>query len=213
MAWDNGAVLIEFIAFLAQGPETNRRPFAHMAATELVGCSLCLDRGYCRAANEVDRVEAGELRRWRKSSPTTCSTRSSCLSQWSPRQLSSSQRDRRRSGHVIPDPVWPTLVLAAVQLADAVFCAIPTGFVTRCLDDVGLPLRFRPFLPALKFGAAAGLVAGLWIDYLGAVTAAGLILYFILAVAAHIRVRDIGRNMLNASVILAFSAFVFVTFL
>ena len=114
---------------------------------------------------------------------------------------------------MIPEPVWPAPVVAAVQLADAVFCAIPTGFVTRCLDDVGLPLRYRPFLPVLKFGAAAGLLAGLWIEYLGAVTAAGLILYFILAVAAHIRARDIGRNMLNASVILAFSAFVFVTFL
>jgi uncharacterized membrane protein YjjP (DUF1212 family) len=114
---------------------------------------------------------------------------------------------------VIPDPAWPALVLAGVQVADAVFCAIPVRFVTRCLDDVGLPLRYRPLLAPLKLAAAAGLVAGLWVDHLGAVTAASVAAYFVLAVAAHLRVRDIGRNMFNASVLLAFSVFTLATFL
>jgi hypothetical protein len=114
---------------------------------------------------------------------------------------------------VIPDPAWPAPVLATVQLADAVFCAIPLRFVTRCLDDVGLPLRYRPLLAPLKLAAVAGLVAGLWVEYLGAVTAASIAAYFVLAVAAHLRVRDIGRNMFNASVLLAFSVLTLATFL
>jgi DoxX-like family len=114
---------------------------------------------------------------------------------------------------MVPDPVWPAPVLALVQLADAIFCAIPTRFVTKCLDDVRLPARYRPLLPGLKLAAVVGLTVGLWIDYLGAVTSACVAVYFVLAVGAHIRAKDIGRNMFNASVILAFSVFVLFTFL
>jgi DoxX-like family len=114
---------------------------------------------------------------------------------------------------VIPEPAWPAPVLAAVQLADAVFCAIPLRFVTQCLDDVHLPARYRPLLAPLKLAAAVGLVAGLWVNHLGAVTAASVAAYFVLAVAAHVRVGDVGRNMFNASVLLAFSVFTLGTFL
>jgi hypothetical protein len=95
---------------------------------------------------------------------------------------------------VIAEPVWAAPILALIQLADAVFCAMP-------------------LLPWLKLAAAAGLVAGLWIDYLGALTALGLVLYFTLAVGAHIRVRDFGRNIINATLLLVFSACVLITFL
>jgi DoxX-like family len=86
-------------------------------------------------------------------------------------------------------------------------------FVTECLDDVRLPHRIRPLLPILKLAAAAGLVAGLWIEHLGAITALCVTVYFALAVGAHIRVRDFGRNIFNATVLLAFSAYVLRTFL
>jgi hypothetical protein len=72
---------------------------------------------------------------------------------------------------VIPEPVWAAPALAAIQLADAVFCAVPLRFVTECLDDVRLPHRIRPLLPVLKVGAAAGLTVGLWVEHLGAITA------------------------------------------
>jgi hypothetical protein len=114
---------------------------------------------------------------------------------------------------VIPEPVWAAPVLAVVQLADAVFCAIPLRFVTDCLDDVRLPHRYRPLLPWLKLAAAVGLLAGMWIERLGALTAFGVTVFFALAVGAHIRVRDIGLNFVNATVLLMFSAFVLVTFL
>ena len=114
---------------------------------------------------------------------------------------------------MIPEPVWAAPMLALIQLADAVFCAIPLGFVTKCLDDVRLPRRYWPLLPWLKMAAAAGLLAGLWIEYVGALTALGLVLYFTLAVGAHIRVCDFGRNIINATLLLLLSAFVLVTFL
>jgi hypothetical protein len=113
---------------------------------------------------------------------------------------------------VIPEPVWAAPVLAVIQLADAAFCAVPLRFVTECLDDVRLPQRIRPLLPILKL-AAAGLTAGLWVEHLGAITALCVTAYFILAVGTHIRVRDFGRNIFNATVLLAFSAYVLTTFL
>jgi hypothetical protein len=43
------------------------------------------------------------------------------------------------------------------------------------------------------------------------VTATCLAIYFVLAVGAHIRTRDFGRNIVNASFLLAFSAVVAIT--
>ena len=42
----------------------------------------------------------------------------------------------------------------------------------------------------IKFAAAAGLVGGIWIPYLAAVTCAALILYFVIAISMHIAARD-----------------------
>lgn len=110
------------------------------------------------------------------------------------------------------DPVWPAMVLAGIQLADAGFCAARLRFVVQCLEDVGFPTKFLPFLAAVKLAAALGLVAGLWIPGLGLAAGAGLVVYFLLAVGAHLRKRDFGRNLFNATMLLGFSAAVAVTF-
>jgi len=48
--------------------------------------------------------------------------------------------------------------------------------------------------------AAAGLVAGVWVDYLGTATCLALVAYFIIAMAMHVRAHDVGRNLfLNAA--------------
>lgn len=104
-----------------------------------------------------------------------------------------------------PDPAWPAIALSVIQAADAVLCAIPLDFVTRCLDDVGLSTRHRRLLPPLKAAAALGLLAGLWVPHLAAVTAACLTFYFALAVGAHVRANDIGRNMASATILLGAS--------
>jgi hypothetical protein len=111
----------------------------------------------------------------------------------------------------LPDPVWPVLVLAIVSFGDGVMCIKPMAFIARCFDDVGWPRRLWWLMPPIKFAAAAGLVAGIWVPYLGAITTAAVVLYFIVAIAMHIRARDFGRNLfLNATGMLLLSLFVLV---
>jgi hypothetical protein len=114
---------------------------------------------------------------------------------------------------VIPDPVWVAPALAAFQFADAAFCVKPLGFVARCLDDVGFPRRYWHVFTPIKAAGGVGLLAGLWVPHLGAVTAACLVVYFVLAVTAHLRAGDIGRNAASAALLLLASALAFTTFI
>jgi DoxX-like family len=95
----------------------------------------------------------------------------------------------------VPQPIWPVVLLALVSAGDAVLCLRPVSFVARCFDDVGWPRRFWWMMSPIKFAAAAGLVAGIWVPYLGLVTAAALVLYFVVAIGMHVRARDFGRNL------------------
>jgi hypothetical protein len=104
----------------------------------------------------------------------------------------------------VADPVWPVVVLAVIQVVDGLLCLEPIRPIAQCFDDVAFPRRLWWLAPTAKFAAAAGLVAGIWVPYVGAAAGAGLVLYFLLAVGAHIRVRDVGRNLfLNATGMLA----------
>ncbi|WGW12143.1 DoxX family protein [Saxibacter everestensis] len=101
---------------------------------------------------------------------------------------------------VVADPVWPVIVLAIIQLGDAVMCIRPVAFIRDCLDDVGFARKWWWLLPPIKVAAAAGLIAGIWIPGLGLLTGCALILYFVIAILMHVRARDFGRNLfLNAT--------------
>jgi hypothetical protein len=103
-----------------------------------------------------------------------------------------------------PDPAWPVIVLAMLQLADAFFCFRPLPFVRECLEGVRFPRRYWRLLPPIKLAAAAGLLAGLVVPYLAAVVTAALVGYFLIAIGMHLRARDLGRNLfLNANGMLA----------
>lgn len=111
----------------------------------------------------------------------------------------------------LPDPVWPVVLLALVSFGDGLLCIRPVAFVAKCFGDVGFPRRWWWVMPPIKFAAAAGLTAGIWLPYLGAVTSAALVLYFVIAIAMHLRAHDIGRNLfVNATGMLALSAFTLV---
>ncbi|PWC08623.1 DoxX family protein [Mycetocola zhujimingii] len=104
----------------------------------------------------------------------------------------------------LPAPVWPVLVLAAIQVADGILCIKPVGFIAACFTDVRFPRRYWRLMTPVKFAAALGLVAGIWIPYLGAITCAALVLYFLVAISMHIAARDFGRNLfVNATGMLA----------
>lgn len=96
---------------------------------------------------------------------------------------------------LVPNPVWPVVLLAAISLGDAILCLRPATFIRDCLNDVRFPRRYWRLLPILKFAAAAGLIAGIWTPGLGLLTSCCLVAYFIVAICMHIRARDFGRNL------------------
>ncbi len=96
---------------------------------------------------------------------------------------------------MLPDPIWPVVVLAFIQVVDAALCLKPAGFIARCLTNVRFPRRGWRWLTPLKLAAALGLVVGIWVPYLGLVTAVALVAYFVVAVTMHVRARDLGRDL------------------
>ncbi|MFL0276928.1 DoxX family protein [Mycobacterium sp. SMC-19] len=96
--------------------------------------------------------------------------------------------------------------LAAFQAADAVLCAIPVPYIAKALDTVQVPQEIRPVLPIVKAASAVGLLSVHRFPGLARLTTAALTLYFVLAVGAHIRVRDSIVNTVPAASFLALFA-------
>ncbi|MEV6071215.1 DoxX family protein [Nocardia sp. NPDC052001] len=68
-------------------------------------------------------------------------------------------------------------------------------------DMKGIPRKYVPVLGTLLAAGAIGLLAGLAVPILGTLAAIGLVLYFIGAIAAHLRVGS--RNIVGGIVFLA----------
>ncbi len=82
------------------------------------------------------------------------------------------------------------VTLAVFQAGDAVACAIPLPVLTKVLDDLRVPLEVRPVLPIVKAASVMGLLSVTRFPALARLTTALLTVYFVLAVGAHVRVRD-----------------------
>jgi hypothetical protein len=82
--------------------------------------------------------------------------------------------------------------LAALACAYAVYANITNAaFVIDTAQRLGLPLSLLRIPGGILLGAAgAGLLAGFAVPVLGTVAASGLIAYFVIALAAHLRARD-----------------------
>lgn len=93
--------------------------------------------------------------------------------------------------------------LAAFQAVDAVACAIPIPPITKTLDMLGVPQGIRWVLPSAKAASAIGLLSAGRVPALARLTTAMLTLYFMLAVGAHLRVRDKIVNVIPAASFLA----------
>ncbi|MFE6922930.1 DoxX family protein [Nocardia sp. NPDC057663] len=75
----------------------------------------------------------------------------------------------------------------------------------RLVDQVstlGLPYSVLPFLGLAQIAGGGGLIIGLWWEPVGIAAAVGLALYFIGAVATHLRVGDY-KGALPAAVLTA----------
>ena len=62
--------------------------------------------------------------------------------------------------------------------------------VTAIHETCRVPMRCFPLLAACEIAGAAGVVLGFWWPPLGAAAAGGLVVYFLGAVIAHLRVGD-----------------------
>lgn len=94
-------------------------------------------------------------------------------------------------------------VLAAFQAFDAAISVGPIPPVAKSLDAVEFPQEGRWLFPVVKGASAIGLVGGIRFPWLAKLTLVMLTIYFVLAVGAHVRVRDFGANSAAASTLLA----------
>src|SRR5699024_2449593 len=87
------------------------------------------------------------------------------------------------------------VVLAVVVFGDGLLTFRPPRTIAACLDGVGFPRDWWWVLAVVKFLAAAGRVAGLWIPGVGAAASGWLVGYFRGAAAAHLRADFLGRAL------------------
>jgi hypothetical protein len=83
-----------------------------------------------------------------------------------------------------------TVITAIVTAAVAIPDFIPAGFVLANSAKVHVPRSWLPMLGALKVAGAIGLLVGVVaLPAVGIAAAAGLVLFFIGALIAHVRAR------------------------
>ncbi len=88
--------------------------------------------------------------------------------------------------------LYVTVVAITVLANTAIVVAdlVRARFVLANSAEVGVPPSWLPLLAALKAAGAAGLVLGvLALPYLAVAAAAGLVAFYVGAVAAHVRAR------------------------
>lgn len=96
--------------------------------------------------------------------------------------------------------------LCVFHAVDAVACGVQVAPIRKTLDNLGVPDNIRPVLPVVKAAAAVGLLSVTRFPGLARLTTAMLTLYFVLAVGAHVRVRDKVVNGLPAALFVALFA-------
>jgi hypothetical protein len=83
------------------------------------------------------------------------------------------------------------VLLAAGVLASAAAQLAGNKVVMANLVHLGLPRSIVPFLASCLIAGGLGLLAGMWYPPLGIAAAAGLVLYFVGALVAHLRKADL----------------------
>lgn len=95
------------------------------------------------------------------------------------------------------------LAMVCVLVAAAEFTGQPA--IVDTMDRLGAT-RIIPVLVAAKMIAAVALLVGLALAQVGVAAAGGLVAYFVLAVGAHLRVRDSLTDTAGAIVLASLSA-------
>jgi hypothetical protein len=89
--------------------------------------------------------------------------------------------------------------LAAMQAGDAVACGRQLPPIEKALDDVHLAQELRPVLPIVKGASAIGLLAVYRFPALARLTTFMCTIYFVLAVAFHVRAKDWSPGLVAAA--------------
>ncbi|HZQ32173.1 MAG TPA: DoxX family protein [Mycobacterium sp.] len=89
--------------------------------------------------------------------------------------------------------------LAAFQAGDAVACSVPVKYIANSLETLGVPEKAHWVMTVVKAASVVGLLSVRRYPGLARLTTAMLTLYFVLAVGAHIRVRDRIVNTIPAA--------------
>lgn len=97
------------------------------------------------------------------------------------------------------------ILLALILLLSAYALLTRNAQIVEGMTRIGVPASMFPFLAACEIAGALGLLVGLWYAPLGVAAAIGLVIYFVLAVGAHLRKGDV-KGMPAALVILVLSA-------
>jgi DoxX-like family len=85
-----------------------------------------------------------------------------------------------------------TILLAAMVLFSGLGKIRRDPRQVRVVHEViGVPLNYFALLAACEFAGASGLVFGMWWPPLGVAVGTGLVVYFIGAIASHLRVGDV----------------------
>ncbi|MFE2424960.1 DoxX family protein [Streptomyces hokutonensis] len=100
--------------------------------------------------------------------------------------------------------ITATLLGAVFNGAAAVTYLIGHEYPKTQADMKGIPRKWVPVLGMLLAAGTVGLLAGLAVPILGTLAASGLVLYFIGAIIAHLRVGS--RNIVGGIVFLATAA-------
>ncbi|MQA77678.1 MAG: DoxX family protein [Streptosporangiales bacterium] len=101
-----------------------------------------------------------------------------------------SRRERLKGRHVFIAYAIVTVIAIVANGGMAVLDLARHRFVLANGAELGLPESSLPWLAALKAAGAAGLLLGLLgVRFVGIAAATGLVLFFVGAVAAHVRAR------------------------
>jgi hypothetical protein len=102
-----------------------------------------------------------------------------------------------------------TSLAALMNLFAAAMNFAGAGFVRAVADKVQVSTKWMAPFGVLLAAGAAGLIAGFAVPTLGAAAAIGLVIYFVCALGAHVRVRD--RNVGGAVTFLLLAVAALVT--
>lgn len=83
-----------------------------------------------------------------------------------------------------------TILTAVANLFSATLDFVRFERILVSMTNTGVPHGLLPLLGVLKVAGAVGVLVGLAVPWIGVAAAIGLVAFFVLAIATHLRARD-----------------------